>query len=148
MCGRYAVHSLAAVAQSFGHAGEQAVQAMQRSMALLQCEPHDTCSGVYSGHGNGGENGFRTTGLGIAPRAPNPGIPPNTHTAFLPGQHHPMGLLPQLGRQTDELNQCTGRDVECEAFVSGGGKVCNGGRWVVRMATRHISQATLLSSVS
>ena len=31
MCGRYAVHSLAAVAQTFGHAGEQAVQAMQES---------------------------------------------------------------------------------------------------------------------
>lgn len=31
MCGRYAVHSLAAVAQTFGQAGEQAVQAMQNS---------------------------------------------------------------------------------------------------------------------
>ncbi|MDR9447272.1 MAG: SOS response-associated peptidase [Balneolaceae bacterium] len=29
MCGRYAVHSLASVAQTFGHAGKQAVQSMQ-----------------------------------------------------------------------------------------------------------------------
>lgn len=60
MCGRYAVHSLAAVAQTFGQVGEMAVQAMEksRSMALLQCEPHDTCSGVYSGHGIGSGNGF------------------------------------------------------------------------------------------